>query len=398
MRRIPRLALAAIVVLGIAAAVTAAIAAVGTHVTRESTSEAAASAPTAASVPGGLLVWMEPPESTSSLGTQRSDGTIYARVWNAQGEALVSNVTQGVAASLVTGGEEPVIMTVSYDCRCHFFRLDRDGGAWQEILSLSESPVAVTASASSVAYTAIDNRETIVARSLDDVSSTLRLELPSLDVDKGSSDMVTTGPPVSNPRSVVATALVAIGENLVAFSGNQTSCQVTDLPSGKTEAVRKGEVNAACAGVDGNLYAALSGPSKGATLRIVQIDPATLKVTSTFDTDWTPTPQSAAPRLNKLRLLATSDGVALFVSELPQYPDVVAPTHVWVLKNGELSETASLPMGTGIDAGYGSDGSLLLFGGIARESVSRLDLTTGKVTAAEQMTSPDKTWVLLAAE
>lgn len=375
-----------------------AVAAVTERPSTETVSEAAAETTANYSVPGGLVVWMEPDASTlQPNGDQSADGTVFARTTDAAGNEVVAKLGPGIDARLWAGGSEPVLMVKRYDGSNHVYFYVKNEARWTELHVLSEDPSSVCATSGEVVYTQIGDDSKLV---FTDKTNGAELHVSNAPAMKGYTEAaVDAGAVAYDPSRAVITALAPIGDHVFSFSSNGQATQLTDYPSGLTETVDgAGYVSAATASVDGLVYAATVGFQKDTSLKVLAVDPATLMQVTVADTGWVPNPSDGIPRLNLLQLLPTSDGVALFVMERTEKPEIVEPAHLWLVQGNQATELKPLPERIGIKAACGSDGSILVYGGYARNIVSRLNLQTGEITVAKDMSAPDGTWILLAAD
>lgn len=387
-------------VLGVIAAASAVVLAENERATTQDVGAAAAQAASDYSVPGGLLVWMEPDHATlQPNGDQSADGTVFVRVTDAQGVAQTTKLGPGIDARLWAGGVEPVLVVERYDCSNHVFAYRQADAGWEELFALSEEPLAMGADGSTIVYTEIGESSTLVLRDKATGEEVLRSKVPAME---GYSDDAFGGismPFAYDPIVAQACALVPVADHLFAFSTNGQACQITDEPSGLTKPVDGGiSVRAACVAPDGRIYAVTEGFEKGDTVKVLGIDPATLKTVSVADTGWISSPVDGFPRLSRLQLLPTKDGVALWVVEGTANPEIVEPTYLWLLRDGKLAKSDPLPQRIGITAACGKDDSLLLYGGYARNVVARLDLSSGEIAPVKDMQAPESSWVLVAAD
>ena len=385
------------VVLAVGAAATAVVAVTG-RPSAQDVSEATAEVAADYTVPGGLVVWMEPDLATlTSDGEQSADGTVFARTVDAEGREVVTKLGPGVDARLWSGGSAPTVMVERWDCSCHVYSFDDATATWTEIDTLSEAPRAICATGKDFAYTQIGDDSTLVfaAKSTGKVHNTTTV--PSME---GYQDLsIDTGPLRYDPSHAAITALAPAGDHVLAFSTNLQATQMTDYPSAQTGTLEgAGLIRASCPASDGRVYAAASGFEKGETLKVIAIDPQTLKPVSIADTGWVPSPVHEFPLLSHLQLLPTQNGVALWATENKIEEGTVAPTHLWLIQGDQVTETKSLPERIGIKAACGEDGSLLIYGGYARNVVSRFDPQTGGLTTAKNLSAPDGTWILVAAD
>lgn len=386
-------------VLAIGVTATAIIAGSG-RASTQGVSEAAAQPAADYSVPGGLVAWMEPDLDTlKSNGDQSADGTVFVRVADAQGVKRTADLGPGIDARLWAGGADPVLVVERYDGSNHVFAYSRLTAQWRQLFSLTEDPLSMGAGGDRLVYTDIEHRSTVVSRSKATGEETLRSTVPAMKGYSSDASEPLSLPINYDPSRAQVTAVVPVADHLFAFSANAQASQLTDFPSGLTKAVDSaGVVSAACTASDGRLYAAVEGSEKGDTVKVLGIDPATLKTLSVADTGWIASPVDGPPRLSHLQLLPTRDGVALWIVEDTGNPAIVGSTHLWLLKDGELMQSNPLSQRLGIKAAAGKDDSLLLYGGYARSAVSRVDLSSGQVTPVKELRAPDGSWILVAAD
>lgn len=143
---------------------------------------------------------------------------------------------------------------------------------------------------------------------------------------------------------------------------------------------------------DGHLY--LTGwdyTLSSATIRLLQIDSATLKVTHQWDTGVSP--NSALTILDAISLFATPDGaVAVGVATSPVVGNSVTE-HVWVLRGGTLTSVISFE-GQALAGAPARDGSVYLFGGPGGATVRAVALTLPAVPTLSPVKSPAGTRVV----
>lgn len=351
----------------------------------------------AESVSAGLLVSLVPSSSTSENGTMVEDGEIFARVVDESGAVNIAKINDGVDAKLLSGGTAPILMVTKYDGTAALLAFDADTSEWRQRMTLPEAPVAICAQGDVVSYALSGAPDSVISRSLD-TGAQSSFSLPSLAAPDVGTELV----PMSRPYSTdetrpVTTYLAAIGDHVIAFSATRSAAQVTDVTTGQTEPLPPGVAASACAGRDGRIYAGVVGNQKGQPLELYGIDPESMKVVSTAQTDWIPNPPDEPPGLNRLQLLPTSEGVVLFASELPVYPQVKALARLW-LWDGNGLRALGQENSDGIAAGPAEDGSVLVYGGSAQNTVTRVDLLTGGMSVAENLRSPSGSWVLIASE
>lgn len=351
------------------------------------------------SVPGGLLVWMVPNSTPTANGTMVGDGVIFARMTDPQGVERITKLGDGVDARLLAGGDKPVLLIKRDSGDCSVLAYDPASSKWIEELSLSETPSAICASGGVLTYASPEARNVLLSRVQGATSDYATFSLPVVVGSEASPGEISAnhGPPVDGPSSI-ATAIAGIGNHVLAFSSSGDAYQVTDLAGGVTKVLGSGaSVGAACPAPDGRIYAVELGNEPGQTIKVAGFD-ASLAAVSLADTGWSPSPVGDRPRLNRLQLLPSDTGVVLFLEELAMYPQTIAPAHVWLVNGDQVRELGPLRDGVGINAGWGRDNSILLFGGSAKNSVSRLSLETGNLAPVEEMESPEGSWVLVAAE
>lgn len=396
-RRALLIIICAVLTIGVAA--TAVIAGSGCAST-QGVSEAAAQPAAAFSVPGGLVAWMEPDLATLKPNSDQSaDGTVFVRVADAQGVEQTAKLGPGIDALLWAAGADPVLAVERYDGSNHVYAYSRATGRWRQLFALTEDPLSVSADGDTVVHTDIEHGDTVVSRDKTTGEETLRSIVPAMKDDSSEASEPLSLPMNYDPSLAQVTAVVPVAGHLFAFSANGQASQLTDFPSGLTNAVdNAGVVSAACAASDGRLYAAVEGSKKGATVKVLGIDPATLKTVSVTDTGWVASPVDGPPRLRNLQLLPTRDGVALWIVEDTANPEIVGSTHLWLLRDGKVVKTERLSQHLGIKAATGFDDSLLLYGGYARSAVSQFDLSSGQVTPVKELRAPAGSWILVASE
>ena len=175
---------------------------------------AAAQAASDYSVPGGLLVWMDPDHATlQPNGDQSADGTVFVRVTDAQGVAQTTKLGPGIDARLWAGGVEPVLVVGRYDCSYHVFAYRQADAGWEELFALSEEPLAMGADGSTIVYTEIGESSTLVLRDKATGEEVLRSKVPAME---GYSDDAFGGismPFAYDPTVAQACALVPVADH-----------------------------------------------------------------------------------------------------------------------------------------------------------------------------------------
>ncbi|MCW3101440.1 MAG: hypothetical protein JWL77_7058 [Chthonomonadaceae bacterium] len=172
--------------------------------------------------------------------------------------------------------------------------------------------------------------------------------------------------------TTVAGYAVTTDRAVLAFAWDGAAAQVTRLTDGTTVTISGFSVlGSPVVGRDGYLYVPAWLSAAGSTVRILQLDAASLKVIRVTDTHIT------TPGVDSIDLVPA-----------PRHDLVIVVTTgtrriqqtVMLLDRG-TTRNVHVPAGTGLHAVADTrPDSLLMFGGPARNQVSRLDLLTGMVT------------------
>jgi hypothetical protein len=199
-----------------------------------------------------------------------------------------------------------------------------------------------------------------------DGATQARFSIPRVNDDKapdGTHSYATT----------VAGYAVTTGRAVLAFASDGAAAQVTRLADGTTVAIPGFSVlGPPVVGRDGCLYVPAWRPSAaGSTVHVLQIDAASLRVIQTTDTHITSTGVDSidlVPVPRRDLVIVVTTGTKLIQQT------------VMLLDRGG-TRSVHVPPDTGLHAVADTrPDSLLMFGGPARNTVSRLDLRTGILT------------------
>jgi hypothetical protein len=184
-----------------------------------------------------------------------------------------------------------------------------------------------------------------------------------------------------NPGASVVWALAALESHLFAFSATPANGAIFDLTDGRRlDLPGSGPAIAMAAGIDGKLYAITAEQKCGSHQLIVRrIDPITMRQETSIATTRT------FPFV-RVSLVSSSAGI--------NYVHVVTDNGAEFLRIDVQSVTpAALPPDSGLFTSAAPDGSIWLFGGRARNTLSRFDPATGRVDRVPAADAPDGAFV-----
>jgi hypothetical protein len=194
---------------------------------------------------------------------------------------------------------------------------------------------------------------------------------------------------VANPSPGQVLAMIRTADgHLIALASTGRGAAITDLSSGQSRPLAGyGQLGTAALAPDGQIYAlAWRALNLGFTVKVLRINPATLAVTRTYDTGVTP-----GEIKNTVVLPAGSSNaiVGLF------YGDEHGLTaRLWTLAGTSMRSMGALPSNIALDASV-IGGDLYLFGGPAKNQVSRLTISTGALTRnVPSLRAPASSWIL----
>jgi hypothetical protein len=354
-----------------------------------------------ASVPSGLLVWMMPGPTKDVM---TGDGPIYARVANSAGELVTTEIGYGVRAQLLCGGKQPTVMLETDDGPSRVVRFDSDSGAWTDVgepKSASEVTTA-TASETAVAFATHDESGRMsVAVTASDSTSSESTEYsfeplppnPSL-VARWAADPQCLVDIDSRPKVGTVTSLTSKGSDIFAFRCTELATVVQDLSQDTSADLSDYSwVPSAGLGGDGIIYFAAQVPGRGRPEHVVGLNPSKLTVVSDVDTGW-----KNQPNLSAMMWIPSQAGVTLVIREVRDEKKQWGSMLVWRISKSGASRLPDLPVDAGILAGFGHDGTVLVYGGPAKSVVTRLDPETDAMSVVDSMTAPEGSRVLLAVE
>ena len=186
----------------------------------------------------------------------------------------------------------------------------------------------------------------------------------------------------------VAAMIQTPGGQIVALASTGRGAAITDLSSGKSQPLAGyGQLGAAALAPDGQIYAlAWRDFDPSFTIKVLRISPITLAVTRTYDTGVVP-----GEFRNSVVLPAGSSNAILGLF----YGDEHGITaKLWTVAGTSMRGMTKLPGNIALDASViGND--VYLFGGPAKNQVSRLSISTGALTRdVPSLRTPANSWVL----
>ena len=186
---------------------------------------------------------------------------------------------------------------------------------------------------------------------------------------------------LSNPKGSVVWALATVSSHLFVFSASPANGAIFDLTDGRRlDLPGSGSALAMVAGTDGKLYAVTADQQCGShQLLVRRIDPITLRQETSLETART------IPFV-RVGLVSSSTGAT--------YAHLVTDYGAELLRIDPQSVTPiALPPDSGLLSSAAPDGSIWLFGGRARNALSRLDPATGHVEHVAGADAPDGAFV-----
>jgi hypothetical protein len=184
-----------------------------------------------------------------------------------------------------------------------------------------------------------------------------------------------------NPKGSVVWALATVGSHLFAFSASPANGAIFDLTDGRRlDLPGSGSALAMVAGSDGKLYAITADQRCGShQLLVRRIDPITLRQETSVQTGRT------FPFV-RVGLVSSSTGAT--------YAHLVTDHGAELLRIDPQSVLPiALPPDSGLFSSAAPDGSIWLFGGRARNILSRLDPAIGRVERIAGADAPDGAFV-----
>ncbi|TME34072.1 MAG: hypothetical protein E6I66_02170 [Chloroflexi bacterium] len=186
---------------------------------------------------------------------------------------------------------------------------------------------------------------------------------------------------VLDPKASVVWGLATIGAHLFAFSATPANGAVFDLTDGRRlDLLGSGPAIAMAAGTDGKLDAITAEQECGSHQLIVRrIDPITMREEASIVT-------ARTFPFDRIELVSSTAGTT--------YAHLVTATGAEFLRVDTRSVTpVALPPDSGLMTSAAPDGSIWLFGGRARNALSRFDPATGRVDRVPAADAPDGAFV-----
>ena len=175
--------------------------------------------------------------------------------------------------------------------------------------------------------------------------------------------------------------LAAIGSHLFAFSATPANGAIFDLTDGRRlDLPGSGPAIAMAAGSDGKIYAITAEQECGSHQLIVRrIDPIAMREEASIVT-------ARTFPFDRIELVSSAAGTT--------YAHLVTDTGAELLRVDTRSLTpVALPPDSGLMTSAAPDGSIWLFGGRARNVVSRFDPATKAVAVVDKARGPDGSFV-----
>lgn len=194
---------------------------------------------------------------------------------------------------------------------------------------------------------------------------------------------------VSNPSpgQVLAVIRTTAG-HLIALASTGRGAAITDLSTGHSRPlVGYGQLGAAALAPDGQIYAlAWRGFNLGFTVKVLRISPSTLAVTRTYDTGVTP------GEIKNTVVLPAGGSNAIIGLFYGDEHGVTA--RLWTLAGTSMRSMGTLPRNIALDASV-IGGDVYLFGGPAKNQVSRLTISAGALTRnMPSLRAPATSWIV----
>jgi len=170
-------------------------------------------------------------------------------------------------------------------------------------------------------------------------------------------------------------AIAAVQGHVFVYVASPTNGAIVDLQDGRRlDLLDAGSALAMTTGSDNKLYAATVDSCRSSTVVVRRIDPTTMREEATVDT-------GRPPRPIGMQLIAAAGG-GLYLHE-------VTDTSAQLLRvDAVRSSPIVLPPDSGLSITAAPDGTLYLFGGRARNAVTRFDPNTVTVTTVEAAQGP----------
>jgi hypothetical protein len=184
-----------------------------------------------------------------------------------------------------------------------------------------------------------------------------------------------------DPKASSVLAVAAIGSHLFAFSATPANGAIFELTDGRRlDLLGSGPAIAMAAGTDGKLYVITAEQKCGSHQLIVRrIDPITMREEASIVT-------ARTFPFDRIELVSSTAGTT--------YAHLVTDTGAEFLRVDMRSVTPiALPPDSGLMTGAAPDGSIWLFGGRARNTLSRFDPATGRVDRIPAADAPDGAFV-----
>jgi hypothetical protein len=184
-----------------------------------------------------------------------------------------------------------------------------------------------------------------------------------------------------NQQASVVWGIAALGSHLFAFSATPANGAISDLTDGRRlDLLGSGPAIAMAAGSDGKLYAITAEQDCGSHQLIVRrIDPIAMREEASIIT-------ARTFPFDRIELVSSAAGTT--------YAHLVTDTGAELLRvETQMVTPFALPPDSGLMTGTAPDGSIWLFGGRARNTLSRFDPSTGRVERVPAADAPDGAFV-----
>ena len=182
-------------------------------------------------------------------------------------------------------------------------------------------------------------------------------------------------------KATTVWALTSVSSHLLAFAATPANGAIFDLTDGRRlDLLGSGPAIAMAAGTDGKLYAITAEQKCGSHQLIVRrIDPVTMREEAAIDTH-------RPLGFDGIDLVGGRGGAT--------YVHAVTATSAELLRvDATAVTTMPLPADSGLLAAAAPDGAIYLFGGRARNVVTRFDPATNAVAQVDEARGPDGSFI-----
>ena len=340
--------------------------------------------------------WITPSVGDGQDGLMHADGTLYVRPSSQASEIL--DLGNYLAAGPCDFGDKPGLVAYSM----------AEGSSVVEIApALVATAVTRTGRAPLEAALIASGRTYSQSGAMIDVAASpapgsttsepvllAQTQLPGLPSDAVAGIVPGYVKGIARPNeSGHVSSYVLLDGRVLGFVANGRAAAVVDLDTGKASLLTGfSALGHAAVGGDGYLYAVgWRFYDDAFSIKVLRINPSDMAVESSYDTELLPGTLCASA------VLPRANGAVVMLAEGERGDSV--QQYVFIADENGLSGLARLPEGTGLYMGSGTEDTILLYGGPARNAVSRLDLTTGTLTEdLASLRAPEGSTVVVAGE